>query len=130
MTGTPGEQKATAYVARAFESFGLKPFLAEDYFHPFEFTAGVDLGEKNKLTLTVGGEKMELKVNEDWKPLSFSQLGEIKAEEIVFAGYGIEIPEGQVGADGKKSAMYSSYYHLAVKDKWVCLLYTSPSPRD
>ena len=126
MTGTPGEKKATAYVGKAFELFGLKPFLADDYFHPFEFTAGVDLGEKNKLALTIGSEKTELKVNEDWKPLSFSQLGEISAEEIVFAGYGIEIPKGQVGADGKKSGMYSSYYHLAVKDKWVMVLRFMP----
>ncbi len=126
MTGTPGEQKATAYVARAFEQFGLKPFLSQSYFHPFEFTAGVDLGDRNTLALQVGEEKLALKVNEDWRPLSFSQLGEIDAEEIVFAGYGIEIPEGQVAGDGSKTEMYSSYYHLAVKDKWVLVLRFMP----
>ena len=126
MTGTPGERKATAYVARAFEEFGLKPFLSDDYFHPFEFTAGVDLGKGNTLALKMGDEELDLKVDEDWRPLSFSQLGEIKAEEIVFAGYGIEIPEGQVGADGSKTEMYSSYYHLAVKDKWVLVLRFMP----
>lgn len=122
MTGTPGEQLATAYVGHAFKSFGLKPFLSEDFFHPFEFTAGVDLGKKNKLALTIGGVARDLVLNKDWRPLSFSQLGEIDAKEIVFAGYGIEIPEGQVDADGSKTEMYSSYYHLAVKDKWVLLL--------
>jgi hypothetical protein len=34
-----------------------------------------------------------LKVEQDWKPLSFSQNGEVKAAGIVFAGYGIETPE-------------------------------------
>ncbi|MEC9054395.1 MAG: M28 family peptidase, partial [Verrucomicrobiota bacterium] len=115
-----------AYVARAFEEFGLKPFLADDYFHPFDFTAGVDLGKGNKLVMKMGNEELDLKVDKDWRPLSFSQLGAIKAEEIVFAGYGIEIPKGQVGADGSKTAMYSSYYHLAVKDKWVLVLRFMP----
>ena len=126
MTGTPGEQKATAYVAKAYEQFGLKPFLGQSYFHPFEFTAGVDLGKKNSLSLHLGEEKLDLAVNEDWRPLSFSQLGDIKADEIVFAGYGIEIPKGQVDGDGSKTEMYSSYYHLAVKDKWVLLLRFMP----
>ena len=126
MTGTPGEQKATAYVARAYEEFGLRPFLNDSYFHPFEFTAGVDLGEKNSLSVHVGEEKLNLSVNEDWRPLSFSQLGEIEAEEIVFAGYGIEIPKGQVEGDGSKTEMYSSYYHLSVKDKWVLVLRFMP----
>ncbi len=126
MTGTEGERKATAYVARAFEEFGLKPFLADGYFHPFDFTAGVDLGKENKLVMKMGKEELELQVDKDWRPLSFSQLGAIKADEIVFAGYGIEIPKGQVGADGSKTAMYSSYYHLAVKDKWVVVLRFMP----
>ena len=126
MTGTPGERKATEYVARAFQKYGLKPFLSEGYFHPFEFTAGVDLGKENNLVLKIGDKAQDLEVDKDWRPLSFSQLGDIKAEEIVFAGYGIEIPKGQVGADGSKSSMYSSYYHLAVKDKWVLVLRFMP----
>ncbi|MFP6877026.1 MAG: M28 family peptidase [Roseibacillus sp.] len=122
MTGTPGEQMATSYVAHAFEALGLEPFVSKDYFHPFEFTAGVDLGKDNKLALKIGDKTQQLAVDKDWRPLSFSQLGEVDAREIVFAGYGIEVAEGQVEADGSKTAMYSSYYHLAVKDKWVLIL--------
>lgn len=128
LTGTEGERLATAYVANAFESLGLEPFspVSADYFHPFEFTAGVDLGEKNRFVLTMDGEEQALKVDEDWRPLSFSELGTIDAKEIVFAGYGIEIPEGQVDSDGGKVEAYSSYYHLDVKDKWVLMLRFMP----
>ncbi|MDE0595099.1 MAG: M28 family peptidase [Roseibacillus sp.] len=122
MTGTPGEQMATSYVAQAFKNFGLVPFEAEDFFHSFEFTAGVDLGKTNELSLRLGEKTRQLVVNKDWRPLSFSQLGAINAKDIVFAGYGIEMPKGQVDADGSKTPMYSSYYHLAVKDKWVLML--------
>ncbi len=126
MTGTPGERMATSYVAHGFKEIGLDPFLSDDYFHPFEFTAGVDLGKGNRLALTIGKELLQLKIDKDWRPLSFSELGKIDAKEIVFAGYGIEIPKGMVDADGSKTATYSSYYHLDVKDKWVLLLRFMP----
>ncbi|MEZ5305100.1 MAG: hypothetical protein R3F11_31325 [Verrucomicrobiales bacterium] len=113
LTGTEGEAKATQYVADAFKALGLQ--AAGDggtYFQPFEFTAGVDLGEHNALRLAGGGD---FKVGEDWQPLGFSTLGKVEPSGIVFAGYGIEVPEGQ-GAE-----TYSSYAHLDVKDKWVLM---------
>lgn len=33
----------------------------------------------------------------NWRPLSFSQIGEIPASGIVFAGYGIETPDEDLG---------------------------------
>lgn len=122
MTGSYGERVATAYVAAAYERLGLQPFISKDFYHLFDFTAGVDLGEKNKLALTVGKEVQELELKKDWMPLSFSELGEIDARDIVFAGYGIEVPKGMVDADGSKTPMYSSYYHLDVKGKWVLMM--------
>ena len=110
MTGTEGEKLATQYFADVAKQIGLAPFGDEGtYFDNFDFTAGVALGEGNKLTL---GDA-ELKVEQDWKPLSFSQNGEVKAAKIVFAGYGIETPESA------SIETYSSYAHLDVKDKWV-----------
>ncbi len=121
LTGSEGERLATAYAADAFAHWGLKPW-SKDYFQEFEFTAGVDLGPKNELTITLGDEELDLEVGKDWLPLSYSQLGAIDAREIVFAGYGIDIPEGRLPADPATSMTYTSYYHTDVRDKWVMML--------
>ncbi len=122
LTGTEGEKLATQYVADFFQKLGLAPMGDDDtYFDNFDFTAGVALGEGNTLTFhdgTVTGD-VALMAEQDWKPLSFSQNGEVKAAGIVFAGYGIETPDEATGNDGKKIEAYSSYAHLDVKDKWV-----------
>lgn len=123
LTGTRGEKLATQYVADVFQKIGLVPYGDEEWFDPFEFTAGVALGDGNQLTL-LGSEPAEKKLvtDKDWRPLSFSQLGEVAATDIIFAGYGVETPDDATGEDGKKLEVYSSYAHLDVKDKWVMVL--------
>lgn len=114
LTGTPGEQRATEYVASVFQWLGLTP--AGDngsFFQAFPFTAGVSLGENNRLTLHTGVEARKFTVDTDWRPLTFSKTGEIEESEIAFAGYGIVAP----AADGY--AEYNAYADLDVTDKWV-----------
>lgn len=114
LTGTPGEQQATEYVASVFQWLGLTP--AGDngsFFQSFPFTAGVSLGEDNRLTLHTGIEARKFTVNADWRPLTFSRTGEIEESEIVFAGYGIVAPAAEEHAE------YNAYAGLEVKDKWV-----------
>ncbi len=122
LTGTNGEKLATQYVADVFQGLGLQPYGDEGWFEPFDFTAGVALGDKNALKLGETSFKADL----EWRPLSFSQLGEVQAAPIVFAGYGIETPDEATGADGKSLEPYSSYAHLEVKDKWVLVLRYMP----
>lgn len=123
LTGTKGEELATAYVAEVLKNAGLLPFGDKDtWFEPFEFTAGVALGGKNTLTLEGRGEPRQFTVDQDWRPLSFSKTGQVAAADVVFAGYGIETPETATGSDGKAMEVYSSYAHLDVKDKWVMVL--------
>ncbi|MBU6300824.1 MAG: M28 family peptidase [Verrucomicrobia bacterium] len=125
MTGTEGEQLATAYAARAFDAFGLKPWREEagkaGYFQEFTFTAGVALGPNNALTLQRKEETIRGVLDSDWRPISFSRLGTVDPAEIVFAGYGIEIPEGQAEEDGSVTKLYTSYYQTDPKDKWVLM---------
>jgi len=117
LTGTEGERLATQHVADAFEQYGLEPGGDDGgWFEEFEFTAGVAVGEDNAMTLKIGDETKKPTVDEDWRPISFSKTGEVHETEIVFAGYGLEIPDG----DGGES--YSSYFHLNVKGKWVMVL--------
>ena len=114
LTGTEGERLATQHVADAFEQYGLEPGGDDGgWFEEFEFTAGVAVGEDNAMTLKIGDETKSPEVDKDWRPVSFSKTGEVKATEIVFAGYGLEIPDGEGGES------YSSYFHLDVKGKWV-----------
>jgi Tol biopolymer transport system component len=115
LTGTEGEKKATQYAADFFQSLGLEP--AGDngtYFQPFDFTAGVSLGEENTLEIVpASGEPTGFLTGYDWQPLAFSKLGEIGPANVVCAGYGIVAP----GEEGQPE--YDSYAHLDVKDKWV-----------
>lgn len=119
MTGTPGEQLATAYVASVLEEIGLEPAgLDGDWFVPFEFTAGVDLGPSNHLTSNLDTQPLEL--NRDWRPLVFSAVGPVPSSQVVFAGYGLVAP-----ASGNHPE-YDSYVHLDVAGKWVMVLRQLP----
>lgn len=120
LTGTEGERLATEYVAGVMEKSGLLPFGAEDgWFDPFDFTAGVALGPNNSLAAAGLKDEAALKVELNWKPLSFSEVGKVEPTGVVFAGYGIETPDEATNRDGKKLETYSSYAHLDVKDQWV-----------
>ena len=77
MTGTPGEQLATQYVADVFGALGLQPAGGPgSWFLPFEFTAGVELGPGN--ALLAGEEPASPK--KDWVPVSFSEYRRYSAE--------------------------------------------------
>jgi len=117
LTGTEGEIQATAYVAAYLESLGLRPGGKDNtWFASFPFTAGIDLGEANRMQ--VGEQTFEL--NKQWRPLSFSKTGEFPASDVVFAGYGIVAP----AVDGYDE--YDSYVHLDVENKWVVVFRNMP----
>ena len=115
MTGSAGERKATAYMAAYLDHLGLVP--AGDngtWFQEFDFPAGTELGPENRFEVDFGKEELKtLKINKDWRPLTFSGNVDIDLSEVVYAGYGIVSPEKN-GFDE-----YDSYVHLDVKDKWV-----------
>jgi Tol biopolymer transport system component len=124
LTGTEGEILAADYLAAQFEAAGLKPGGTNgSWFEEFDFTSGVSLGKDNRLSVTSAGGETAGELDKDWRPLSFSQTGEVPATEVVLAGYGIETPEGVAEA-------YSSYAHLDVKDKWVMLFRYAPEGWD
>ncbi len=115
LTGSPGAQRATAYVAEAFRAMGLEPAgEAGSYFQSFDFTAAVSLGAGNRLTVT--GVEAPTAVDRDWRPLGLSATGGSGPAEVVFAGYGIAAPE-----EGDHPA-YDSYAGLDVEGKWALVL--------
>lgn len=68
-------------------------------------------------------------LDEEWRPVFFSQEGQIDPTAIVFAGYGIVAPAETAAVDGESDAdraEYDSYVHLDVTDKWVLVFRQMP----
>ncbi|MEM6980524.1 MAG: M20/M25/M40 family metallo-hydrolase [Planctomycetota bacterium] len=124
LTGTEGERFATNYVAAYLESLGFLPAGENgSFFDEFEFPAGSTLGSENRFLLTLGNDNpgpVPVELESTWTPLSFSQTGAIKPSDVVFAGYGLQVPgdENFVEVD--------SYVHLNVVDQWVMVLRDLP----
>ena len=115
LTGTVGEKLATQYIATLFLQLGLEP--AGDngtFFQEFNFTAGALLGKNNSLSITnQKGVTKHLILDQEWRPLSFSDSTSFENAELIFAGYGITAPAL------RKLPSYDSYHGLDVKNKWV-----------
>ncbi|WP_413561535.1 M28 family peptidase [Bdellovibrio sp. HCB209] len=119
-TGGTQEKVYSDKLAELFKAWGLKPAGTKGtYFQTFEFTSGVSLGDKNLLEV-IGKGKSDLKVSQDYQPLSFSKNGPVSGAPIVFAGYGIKAPASD------KEAAYDSYKGLDVKNKWVMVFTDLP----
>ncbi len=126
-TGEAGERIAADYLARMMASLGLEPAGSEaGYFHRFDFTAGVSLGEGNRLSLETDGSRngAATGVDRDWRPLAFSRSGEIEASQIICAGYGLVAP----GHDGEPPI--DSYADLDVEGRWVLVFRDLPTDLD
>lgn len=117
LTGTEGERRATAYVAAYLESLGFEPAGQNDtFFQAFDFPAGASLTKSNTMEL----DGKSLGISRQWRPLSFSQTGQIDPAEIVFAGYGMVVPASEDHEE------YDSYVHLDVAGKWVLVFRDMP----
>ncbi len=122
MTGSPGAQATAKWLADYFRKLGLKSFR-DDYALPFEFNAGERvLAEKTRFEIKAGPQTLPQKLDQDFRPLAFSENGEASGE-VVFAGYGLVAP-------GEGGAGYDSYAGLDVKDKIVLLLRYVPESVD
>ena len=128
LTGTDGERLATEYAASILEKSGLEP--AGDngtFFQSFEFTAGVSLGPKSVLeqqSESASDQARAYAIDTDWRPLTFSQVGDFTPTGVVFAGYGIVAPAVDEYPE------YDSYAHLDVQDQWVLVLRYLPEDID
>lgn len=114
--GSPGAEKAAAYIENEFKTYGLIPRGENgSYFQPFEFVAGVKLGTPNDASMVAKGKTIVLTLDKDFRPLGFSSTGSF-AGSVAFVGYGIV-------ASGKQ---YDDYAGVDVKGKAVLLLRYHP----
>ncbi|MEL6979121.1 MAG: M28 family peptidase [Pseudomonadota bacterium] len=91
LAGAPGARAATAYAAALFQRYGLEPAApGGGYFHEFQFPSGIALKPGAALTLEAETDRPEaLALDQDWRPLGFSQNADAAPMPIVFAGYGL-----------------------------------------
>lgn len=119
LTGSPGARAAAAHLAAELAALGAQPLPGQDGFElPFEFTAGTD--DRGS---TVGlGDGRSWTGTEQVLALSFSESATV-AGEVVFAGYGLQVPESQ-------DFPYDSYAGLEVDGKIVLVLRYFPEDVD
>jgi hypothetical protein len=123
--GSLGERRAAEYLAAELAAFGARPLPGlTGMLVPFEFTAGSrDAGSRLSIERTaVSGEvRRQSFAAPSVQALSFSNTAEVSAG-VVFAGYGIVVPDSQTG--------YDSYAGLSVSGKVVVVLRYFPEDAD
>jgi hypothetical protein len=118
-TGTPELEKAGAFIASQFKSFGLKPLSGSSFELAFPAELGAHPGPDNTLAASASGERRTLAQGTDFVPFTFSTNGKFSGE-VVFAGYGITAKEYN----------YDDYAGIDVKDKIVLILRHEPQEND
>jgi hypothetical protein len=113
--GTKGLVRAEHVLEARYKSLGLEPAGSHGYLQPFVVTTGAKLKGKNRFVVETGTSNTELKLEQDYVPLSFSRSG-AETAPLVFAGFGITAPEFD----------YDDYAGLDVKDKFVVVLRYEP----
>src|SRR5436853_870157 len=123
-TGSPGGRMAGDYIAMQLARAGAKPLPGRrDMFMPFEFTAGTRDGGSNLTIRGTVGASQVFRGAAQVQALSFSDDADVSNTAVVFAGYGLVVPDSQgVG--------YDSYAGLDVKDKIVLVLHYFPEDAD
>lgn len=112
---SPQLQKAAEYIAAQFEKYGLQPAGSEGYFQTFEVTTGHDLGSQNAVRMERSGPIVELKLGEDYVPLSYGPEMRLRGP-LAFAGFGITAPE----------LNYDDYKEIDVRGKIVLIFEHEP----
>ncbi len=123
-TGSPQTLEIFTQIEKAFKSFGLKPIDGKNFLQKFTFTSGVSLGPDNRLQLKGSDSDPTLTVGIDYTPLSFSKSGTLEPAEIVFVGYGLQVPASETNQS------FDSFQGLDVKDKYVLAFRDLPQSID
>jgi hypothetical protein len=118
-TGSPGLQRAQAYVVEQLKKNGIEPAGADGYYQPVKFIQR-QVNEKDSFAALIHDGKSEtLTPGEDFDFSTKSNTGEKElSAPLVFVGYGLKIPE-------------KSFDDLAGQDlSGKIVVYISGSPSD
>jgi aminopeptidase YwaD len=117
-TGTPELEKAAAFIARQFRSFGLQP-VDGSYYQAFSVTTHAHLGSDNRFEYLAGGTRVKLAFPSEFTPFNFSAREKMTGH-VVFAGYGITAPEYN----------YDDYKGIDVRGRIVLIFRHEPQEFD
>jgi len=92
LTGSPGYRKAADYVASVFKREGLKPAGTEGYFQNVEFEVQTIQTAASRVMLK-SGSAAPVDVSDDLVLSPGIQQRKETSAPLVFAGYGIHLPE-------------------------------------
>lgn len=114
-TGSEGCREAADYIADEFDNYGLEPLFDGKFLQSFPFISGLELGNKNSLSLEINGNKLSLELEQNFITAPFSGTKKVEGQ-IVFTGYGISAPK----------LNYDDYAGIDVKDKIVLVMRYNP----
>jgi Zn-dependent M28 family amino/carboxypeptidase len=117
-TGSAGLRKASAYVVEQLKKSGLEPAGTDGFYQPVKFVSRQIDESGSSLTLVHDGKPEPLVLGEDAMFSTRWSLAPSVNAPLVFAGYGLRIPETN----------YDDFSGLDVKDKVV--VYIAGSPAD
>ena len=133
LAGTPGYDRAAAYVADRFAAQGLKPAGTQGYLQPVAFAVQRILPDRSSVTLTKDGVSAPLVLGEDLVLTArIAQPASLPDAPLVFIGYGLHMPEaghddfagvdlrGKVAVvlSGGPSAVPGSLRAHAARERW------------
>ena len=117
--GSAGLERAAEYIAGQMRDAGVQPAGGDnDWFQPFELTAGVTVGSGNGLVLKTATTSVRLALGESYYPLAATPSAPTSLDgvPVVFGGHGISSPGFE----------YDDYARLDVKDKAVLIFSHEP----
>ncbi len=114
-TGSPGIKKAAEYIVTEFKKYGIKPISA---IGGYEQKVAFTWTSWKEITLNING--VEYKHLWDFLAVSAenNSIPELKADQIVFLGYGIDDPQ------------YSDFQNVDVRNKVVLIYKGEPVKKD
>lgn len=121
LAGSEGGHRAEAFISERFAALGLTPPPGRPGFpQEFSFTAGVSLAEGNRLSFSGPAPGLQLVVERDFLPASFSADCELSGVPLAFAGFGIV----------SRQPPRDDYAGLEVRDRVVIVLRDGPDGAD
>jgi hypothetical protein len=120
--GTPGFEKAAAYVEAQFKEIGLRPRGAGGYRQPVALETRVLVPEETRLALVRDGQEKALAVGQEASLNARGELDGTIEAPMVFVGYGLTIPEAKwddlAGLDlrGKVAVFFNVPVPAAIED--------------
>jgi Zn-dependent M28 family amino/carboxypeptidase len=115
--GTPGEDKAVAYLESEFKKMGLKPGNTDGTYIQKVPMVGIT-PDATPLVFDKGGQTLELRYRDDYVAWSkrVTENAGLEGSEVIFVGYGVQSPEFN----------WDDFKGVDVKGKTIVVLVNDP----